>query len=456
MIKNIFFPEKIGNNFLSSYSFLAFQYTENFISISGFNDKSGLTIKQIQNKIWPEELSEQSQLINNSLNKKFDSIINLIPDHLVIYRKIILPISDKEIIRKIIFYEVGPTLPFNIEESCFDFFTIPDKNKKTCIVWIAFVIKKNLNTYLEPLELINIKNINIVVSLPGVVDWVNKLNKKNDYIVGYQNGKSVTLCFFENEILKDVISTHKDNLDNIITNLKTKDPELLWFSNQQIQSQHEFKKIKITEFKTINIDANSKAIHSLELLAAASQLNYAYNFNLIETNELNKINLYQLFTFSLLILLFFLSMGIHLLLNNLKFKDFENKSNQEVRLELKKVGLESKKTSLPLIIKDVKKIIEDQEKIWFSFSQQKRFSFLFYLAELTKQLDKKALGLSLKKLTITPDSILISGEVKDYPALQLMETELNESLYFKTLVPLQEISFNVNIKIKNKEISNEF
>ena len=205
MIKNIFFPEKIGNNFLSSYSFLAFQYTENFISISGFNDKSGLTIKQIQNKIWPEELSEQSQLINNSLNQKFDSIINLIPDHLVIYRKIILPISAKEIIRKIIFYEVGPTLPFNIEESCFDFFTIPDKNKKTCIVWIAFVIKKNLNTYLEPLELINIKNINIVVSLPGVVDWINKLNKKNDYIVGYQNGKSVTLCFFENEILKDVI-----------------------------------------------------------------------------------------------------------------------------------------------------------------------------------------------------------------------------------------------------------
>ena len=452
MIKNIFFPEKIRNNFLSSYSFLAFQYTENFISISGFNDKSGLTIKQIQNKIWPEELSEQSQLINNSLNQKFDSIINLIPDHLVIYRKIILPISAKEIIRKIIFYEVGPTLPFNIEESYFDFFVIPDKNKKTCIVWIAFVIKKNLNIYLEPLELINIKNINIVVSLPGVVDWVSKLNKKNDYIVGYQNGKAVTLCFFENEILKDVISTHKDNLDNIITNLKIKDPELLWFSNQQIQSQHEFKKIKITEFKTINIDANSKAIHSLELLAAASQLNYAYNFNLIETNELNKINLYQLFTFSFLILLFFLSMGIHLLLNNLKFKDFENKSNQEVRLELKKVGLESKKTSLPLIIKDVKKIIEDQEKIWFSFSQQKRFSFLFYLAELTKQLDKKALGLSLKKLTITSDTISISGEVKDYPALQLMETELNESLYFKTLVPLQEISFNVNIKIKNKEI----
>ena len=108
--------------------------------------------------------------------------------------------------------------------------------------------------------------------------------------MGYQNGKSVTLCFFENEILKDVISTHKDNLDNIITNLKIKDPELLWFSNQQIQSQHEFKKIKITDFKTINIDANSKTIHSLELLAAASQLNYAYNFNLIETNELNKIN----------------------------------------------------------------------------------------------------------------------------------------------------------------------
>ena len=452
MIKNIFFPEKIRDKFLSSYSFLAFQYTENFNSISGFNDKSGLTIKQIQNQIWPEELSEQSQLITNSLNQKFDSIINLIPDHLVIYRKIILPISDKEIIRKIIFYEVGPTLPFNIEESYFDFFAIPDKDKKTCIVWIAFVIKKNLNIYLEPLDSVNIKNINIVVSLPGVVDWVKKLNKKNDYIVGYQNGKAVTLCFFEKEILKDVISTQKDNLDNIITNLKIKDLELLWFSNQQIQSQHEFKKIKITDFKTINIDANSKTIYSLELLAAASQLNYAYNFNLIEANELNKINLYQLFTFSFLILLFFLLMGIHLLLNNLKFKDFENKSNQEIRLELKKVGLESKKTSLPLIIKDVKKNIEDQEKIWFSFSQQKRFSFLFYLAELTKQLDKKALGLSLKKLTINPDTISISGEVKDYPALQLMETELNESLYFKTLVPLQEISFNVNIKIKNKEI----
>ena len=43
--------------------------------------------------------------------------------------------------------------------------------------------------------------------------------------------------------------------------------------------------------------------------------------------------------------------------------------------------------------------------------------------------------------------LTLEGSVRDFPALQKLEEDINQSPYFKTITPLQETSFTVNIKV---------
>lgn len=440
MIKNIFLPQKIGLNFLES-SVFAFQYQEDFVATSGINKKNKLLIKQVVHKSWPNDPTEQSSLLQTYLDQKIDTKICLIPDHLIMYRKTTLPLADKATIKKIIAYEVGPTLPFKIEDSYFDFFIQPHTNKKTCTVWIAFILKKALDGYLEPLEN---KSVNTVAALPGVIDLVLQLNKTGAYLVVYQNGQTITLCLMQDKELQDVYTCSPENLNLTIESLNLDTKDFYWFGTKHLETSINFKTIKIQDLD--NIELGSNKIASLELIAAAYQGNFAYGFNFLESGT-NALQSYQLFTIGSLLLLFIFIMLGHLIIQQNSFRLVNNKSLQEIKHNLTKVGLNSKKKTVPLIVKDIQKTINDQENIWFAFSQQKRFSFLFYLAQLTKQIDPAALGLTFKKVTLNPNQITITGEVKDYPALQLLEEEINESPYFETTMPLQETSFNVNIKV---------
>ena len=88
MIKNIFFPQKIGANFLSSQSFSAFQYDDHLTLISGKNEKNKIIIDQINHRILPHETNEQSNFISSLSHNKSDANIILVPDHLVLYRKL--------------------------------------------------------------------------------------------------------------------------------------------------------------------------------------------------------------------------------------------------------------------------------------------------------------------------------------------------------------------------------
>jgi hypothetical protein len=447
MIKNIFFPQKIGANFLSAQSFSAFQYDDHLTLVSGKNEKNKIIINQINHRILPHETNEQSQIISSLSDNKADANIILVPDHLVLYRKIQLPITDKETIKNIINFEIGPTLPFDINNSNYDFFIIPHKDKKNCTIWIIFILKQNLKYYLEPFDL---NNIFVSSSLPGVVDLVTSLNINGLYIVCYQNGKAITILLFENNLLKDVFTAPADSIDITINNLINevyKNIDLYWFGEKKVETKNEFKKLNLHDFKNVIINTKSKNHLPWELIATALRGNYAYGINLISKDNFTKLNFYQLLTAGILLLSCLAVILGHLIFNQLNFNSIEKKSIQEIKKELNKVGLESKKNNLPLIIKDIEKNIKTQESIWYAFSNQKRFSYLLSLGEITKQIDKSATGLKIKKLSITPNLISLEGAVKDFPSLQLLEEEINESGYLKTLTPLQETSFNLNIKV---------
>lgn len=96
-------------------------------------------------------------------------------------------------------------------------------------------------------------------------------------------------------------------------------------------------------------------------------------------------------------------------------------------------------------IEDAEEKVSQEENLWFAFSRQRRFSFLKALQDLSTAIDRKSIGLNLKKLLITTNNITFEGEVKDYRTL---ERELKESKLFRVVPSLQLGTVNVLLPLK--------
>lgn len=99
------------------------------------------------------------------------------------------------------------------------------------------------------------------------------------------------------------------------------------------------------------------------------------------------------------------------------------------------------------LVSDLEQVIRNEEKLWFSFANPSRISFLRYLLELTNKIDKKSLGFILQKLTINDGVMTIDAQVKDPEALKILEKELRQSKLFITVEGKEDPQFK-GMKIK--------
>lgn len=103
-------------------------------------------------------------------------------------------------------------------------------------------------------------------------------------------------------------------------------------------------------------------------------------------------------------------------------------------------------------IEEAEEKVAKEEELWFGFSRQTRFSFLKALQDLSTVIDRKAIGLQLKKLVITTNEITFEGEVKGFEELKTLERELRESKLFTFVPTLQELKFSEKLPLrKNNE-----
>lgn len=121
------------------------------------------------------------------------------------------------------------------------------------------------------------------------------------------------------------------------------------------------------------------------------------------------------------------------------------KAEQEVIVYLQEQQL-TDESNITDGLDESEKKIEEEERLWFAFSRQRRFSFLEHLQKLSETIDRIGIGLDLKKLIISENSITFDGKVKDYDALKIFERELRESNLFSYVPTLQETTFN-NLKL---------
>lgn len=147
-----------------------------------------------------------------------------------------------------------------------------------------------------------------------------------------------------------------------------------------------------------------------------------------------------------------LGLGIIALLFIASFMQIRSLSNeaydsaQEVieQLQASKIQIKTEaeeetdpESMLPEFVQRAQTAVNNDQKVVSEFSTANRESFLSYLYELSK-LDKHALGLHLDHLIITPDKIIMSGQVSDrsQPALR---KALKESNVFGSPTPTEEL-----------------
>jgi Tfp pilus assembly PilM family ATPase len=126
-------------------------------------------------------------------------------------------------------------------------------------------------------------------------------------------------------------------------------------------------------------------------------------------------------------------------------------SENEVMKTLSSLNL-SDARSLKEALSEAEAKVVKEEELWFGFSRQTRFSFLQALQELSAAIDRQAVGLKVKRMVITANSLLLEGEVKDFNALKILERELRESGLFILVPALQELKINEKLFFKKNGV----
>lgn len=87
---------------------------------------------------------------------------------------------------------------------------------------------------------------------------------------------------------------------------------------------------------------------------------------------------------------------------------------------------------------------------WFAFVRQKELSYLEYLQDLSIRIDRASIGLEITSLLLKPEEVTMKGRLKDFEALQVFEEELAELELLQVVEKPRELSFSIQLKVKDK------
>ena len=92
--------------------------------------------------------------------------------------------------------------------------------------------------------------------------------------------------------------------------------------------------------------------------------------------------------------------------------------------------------------------VNDEKKLWFSFSNQTRYGYLKYLQALTEAFEAHKVRLDLKKLTISDGVMTLQGTVEEFTEFDALEDALRSVPLFTSFTKLREKSFTIKITLK--------
>jgi len=174
MIKNIFVPEKIGSYYLFPKRIIGFDIGKTVVHACKIY-LSGQKIsveKCLEERIALGENTDYQERAGNTIRSvleaagPYNSIYSAIDSSRIIFKKLMLPFIQYDRIKKVIYFEVEPLLPFPLHEAVVDFIIV-DQNREEnkSEVLVAAVQHEQLEQHVQLFEQAGVKPEVVIVDL---------------------------------------------------------------------------------------------------------------------------------------------------------------------------------------------------------------------------------------------------------------------------------------------------
>ncbi|MGZ6255055.1 MAG: pilus assembly protein PilM [Candidatus Chromulinivorax sp.] len=277
----------------------------------------------------------------------------------------------------------------------------------------------------------------------------NKITEK--IIIEFCKQISLSLSFFEKQV-KNFVQPSKIiclGIGTRLSNFSDKVFQLSQIPTEILDLKRVIYRNKIQVSKKIKIDVH----YSASFILALSAVHYG-QVNFLSFNQKKSENyLLNMQLLILFLLSIFACLGIYTA-SYYQLKQWNSKYNL-----FKKEMTNYLKEQMDIDVKSIKRMnevvaaaqnkLQQEKKVCVSFSDPKN-SYLHYLEDLCTKIDRKSLGLDLKKLSMQDAMITLQGKVKNFEALQVFEEELIELEHFIIQERPQELNFVVTLKAKEK------
>lgn len=487
MIKNIFIPERLGQYYLFRERIVGLITKSNRINSIKLTRK-GKDSAVESSKSFP--LNEGGKAALEKLGK-FNKLHLSLSNQDVIFKELSIPFLEHSKIKMVLPFEIESSLPFPLVNAYIDFIiTGQNKEQKTSYVMAVITKKSELETLLE--EINGTNNSNIVVTVPAVSTYClyKNISESRASLLLEISINSISISYVDKNTKLRLVRTVPKGIE--LGSEPKSDTDAKWLTDEILFSINSFKtqvldfeepeKITIvwnrppideTEdfiYNNTNIETENfpveklKKIKNLKLnsklgqediiaLATAFTTEVNSNFNLLQAAAAMPTRQF-IFTVAPSITIVALLLLSLIFIRKIKTNSMQNQitqSKQQVTSRLKEAfNITDKRTSksLSLITKAAEKIVTEEENLWFSFSKKVRFSYLRYLEELSKIINKKEVGLTVNKLSIAEGVITLKGEVPSYPQLEVLERALDESKMFSHITRPEQLKFDIKITLK--------
>jgi Tfp pilus assembly PilM family ATPase len=295
-------------------------------------------------------------------------------------------------------------------------------------------------------------------SSKDVIEWLLRF--------GLEEHEGQNLNVFFEKLINDIKFTLRSFQTQIgVTPEQATNPEIFL-----VESAIEIKDFASSLTKNLNLECHNLLLnklntnHKLEIAAGVHIapgslpcLNAALidlqnaEFNLLPINALSdKILRYQIITTFLLSAMILGSIYIIGFIKNQNLQNILNQYSTETVKKLKnEFNLNTSTLTEALAQANTK--VDNESKLWFSFSNQTRYSTLKYLQVLSDAIDMKNLNLDIKKLIISDNNMTIQGAVEQYEDIYPFEQALTSVPIFKSVTKSLGKNFTINITLKQSD-----
>lgn len=164
--------------------------------------------------------------------------------------------------------------------------------------------------------------------------------------------------------------------------------------------------------------------------ALSSPITQDFNLQQIQINEKNETILYNQILAALILLgLIFGSFTIFSIIKISKLKTTFHTSQAEAIKKLKEAFPDIKQNTLQSAKDNAAQKLKAAQGKWAPLFYKNRSSFLKYLYELSRHINKKDTGLDISSIDIDQNEIRIAGTVKNIEAVKKLEEQLKSELF---------------------------